>query len=105
MNDVWTFNFTSRMWTEVVIPGTKPVGRYTSASDIAPNGQFFIFGGYDYSYKNDAWKLDLGTKVWKQLISPAPFPSGREKIRGAFHTSSGYFYLFGGYNGCNSYFV
>jgi Kelch motif/Galactose oxidase, central domain len=88
LNDLWTYNTTTNLWTwvagsETVNPtghygtlGTPngalnfPGGRQASMSWLDASGNFWVFGGFDLDSTgspaalNDLWEYNVTTKVW-----------------------------------------
>jgi N-acetylneuraminic acid mutarotase len=92
LNDLWHYNTTSGEWTWVTgsdtgnqtgTYGTKgtpaanntPGGRAIGNSFVDANGDFWLFGGKNYSckgaigwvsegYRNDLWRYDISTSEW-----------------------------------------
>jgi hypothetical protein len=87
LNDLWTFNTTSKEWTwvggdnvvnQAGVYGTLgtasasnvPGGRQASVSWLDSSGNFWLFGGFDYGASgqpaalNDLWEYSAGQWTW-----------------------------------------
>eukprot|EP00944_MAST-04C_sp_MAST-4C-sp1_P000588 g588.t1 len=58
--DVWAYNLSSYVWSEVNISGPDP--RYDHSS-IVFNDKMLVFGGAGNGIKNDVWALDFKPQV------------------------------------------
>lgn len=77
--DVWTFDLTSRTWTEVVGDDQGPLGRRIPWVRKAHDGSglYMGFGNHDTDLLNDLWWLDLGTGAWtEQTLENGPTARG-----------------------------
>jgi N-acetylneuraminic acid mutarotase len=146
LNDLWHYNTTSGEWTWVKgsdtgnqtgtygIKGTPaasntPGGRALGSSWVDANGDFWLFGGKNYSckgaigwvsegYRNDLWRYDISTSEWtwmsgsdiadqagtygtKGTPAAANIPGARWESFSWVDTD-GDFWIFGGY-GFDSY--
>jgi len=57
-NDLWTFDIEKKMWLQVLVAGKIPSPRAGHAVGITPNGDMFVFGGYentDIQFLCDLW--------------------------------------------------
>jgi N-acetylneuraminic acid mutarotase len=85
LNDLWTFDMTTRQWTWVSgsdsrfgagVYGTRgtpaaanvPGARYGSVSWTDSDGNFWLFGGNGFTVGecslNDLWKFDMASRQW-----------------------------------------
>ena len=74
LDDMWSFNFTSREWKiqELSEGGLSLLGKRFGHSIAEKDGTFYIFGGYtSEGSTNDFFSLELGGKTVKKLNSTA----------------------------------
>ena len=79
LNDLWSFNATSKQWTWVsgsplinqASTTAMPGARYASVSWLDPQGNLWLFGGTGYAQStltsgelNDLWKFVPSTQQW-----------------------------------------
>jgi len=130
-NDMWKYDIASNQWAWMNgsnvssapnVYGTKGVSNpantpgarqaYCRWKDAA--GDFWLFGGTDYSYyAGDLWKFSLTTNEWAWMSGPNTssssgnagtqcvsdtlnFPGNRYENRAAWKDLNGDFYLYGG---------
>ncbi|MCX5976255.1 MAG: hypothetical protein NTV33_05375 [Coprothermobacterota bacterium] len=83
MNDLWSFDFTSKQWTAVQPSGELPGTRYgfALAWDSA-RGKLALFGGQHpeeeeekWTILNDSWSFDPAANRWEQLATVAAPPT------------------------------
>ena len=102
LNDLWklTVSNNTATWVQITSTSTLPSARYGSSVWKDSSGNYYLFGGFDGSYKQDLWKLTVSdnTATWVQITSTSTLPSGRRSSV-AWTDSSSNIYLFGGYNG------
>ena len=71
MNDLWTFNTRSMVWTEVKTTGAVPSHRSNCSLNYdARNNRVVMFGGggSNKARYNSINVLDWETKVWTEII-------------------------------------
>jgi hypothetical protein len=78
LNDTWTFNFSTKTWTNKE-PLIHPKARTNHAmSSIYGSDIVLLFGGQDYpDYYNDTWIYDFSEQSWINR-TPNPGPTGRD---------------------------
>ena len=77
LNDLWSFDLTSRTWVEVNAQGTPPAPRRGHNAIYDPVGhQMVVWAGEGSQFHNDTWTLDLTMLQWKN-VSPADSPTAR----------------------------
>jgi N-acetylneuraminic acid mutarotase len=97
LNDLHTYDPTTRTWAQLTTTGTTPTARYNMSIEVI-NGVAYLYGGYSTYYHSDLQALDLVTLAWTAvtpLVGTAP--TGRRE-----HSASvidGKMYIFGGNNG------
>ncbi len=97
LNDMYVFDFSTKIWTEIQARGTVPSVRSCPAW-AKDDTHVYIQGGYDgVERKADFFALELATYTWVQMPSLGTPPSPRY-----FHSCCLYgnkMYLYGGYSG------
>lgn len=104
LNDLWRYNIASNTWTWMggtqyrnasssygtigVASSTNwPSGRQFGNSWCDAQGNFWLFGGYEYfttSRKNETWKYDVSTNMWTWMNGGPNHPlNGNPGIQGA----------------------
>ncbi len=99
-NDLWEYDITADVWTEISIPGLKPSVRWGHQMDyISGENAIFLFGGHDADlYFNDSWKLTLDDNNWIKLDPQSDLPPVRWNHATAYDESLDKIILFGGNN-------
>jgi N-acetylneuraminic acid mutarotase len=88
-NDVWSFDFGTKAWTEIKTTGTAPSARSNSAA-VVVGGKLVVYGGnssvsgLSFTPLGDLYTLDLATSEWKKIDAP-----GAPKAR-LFHGMAGH---------------
>jgi len=100
-NDTHRLNLTTLEWSGALITtGTKPSERRDFCYCVS-DGYMYVWGGYDWSYKQDTHRLNLTTLEWSgELVTTGTKPSARNTASAV--VSDGYMYVFGGYSGSAS---
>ena len=97
LNDMYEFNFRTKVWRQVEAQGELPSVRSCPAWS-SNDSQLFIHGGYDgIDRKADFFACDLTTYTWKEMPCLGTPPSPRY-----FHSCSLYgnkMFVYGGYSG------
>ena len=75
-DDLWVFNFKTKIWSKATMYGAQPLPRFLFSSALyTPVGaslpKLYIFGGetLERCKLNDVWALDLGNLRW-DLLAP-----------------------------------
>jgi uncharacterized protein (TIGR03437 family) len=78
LNDVWSYNLRTQLWTRLNPTGVAPAPRlgHTSVFDTARN-RLVVFGGQARGFFSDVWALDLSSNTWRQLSAEGTGPSTR----------------------------
>jgi N-acetylneuraminic acid mutarotase len=97
LNDMYEFNFRTKVWRQIEAQGELPSVRSCPAWS-SDDSQLFIQGGYDgIDRKADFFACDLRTYTWKEMPCLGTPPSPRY-----FHSCSLYgnkMFVYGGYSG------
>jgi len=102
MNDTWTYDPDTNMWTEMK-PASYPQARaFHSMVYDSVNGAMLLFGGqflqywpYQLVYLGDTWTYNLSSNAWSQKTSMSA-PSVRMNHAMAYDTARGTAVLYGG---------
>jgi N-acetylneuraminic acid mutarotase len=95
LNDTWTFNSTTQIWTNVS-PANSPPARNNAAMSFDPStGLIILFGGEGTVTYNDTWAYNPTNNTWTEL-TPAISPPPRLGANLVFDPTSGQNILFGG---------
>ncbi|EFC40642.1 kelch repeat-containing protein [Naegleria gruberi] len=65
LDDLWTFDLQTKVWTNIVTKG-NPCKRCGCSAVYSSRGKFYVYGGYCGTYLNDFHELDLETREWTQ---------------------------------------
>lgn len=70
-NDVYSFNLSTRVWTNLMLSGTAPLGRIRpGAAPDATGDRILVFGGHDdgqLGETNDLWAINLAANRWDRV--------------------------------------
>lgn len=76
LDDLWVFNFATRLWSKATVYGAQPLPRFLFSSALhTPAGlsvpRLYIFGGetLERCKLNDVWSLDMENLKW-DLLAP-----------------------------------
>jgi len=100
-NDVWSFDFPTKTWTEVATTGTPPSKRSNTAAAVV-NGKLVVYGGNSstsgltFTPLADAFVLDLATNAWSKLDPAGAAPKARLFHAMAAHPSKDIVYVHSG---------
>lgn len=102
LNDLYSFNIDTEIWTQLFPTGTPPTPR-TGMTAIISSSTLIIFGGTNFSlYFNDVCKYDIITNTWEN-VSSIPNAPPKMAYRSAtfviLSSSLNSVILFGGFNG------
>ncbi|KAI0261686.1 hypothetical protein BGY98DRAFT_929417, partial [Russula aff. rugulosa BPL654] len=77
-SDTWSFDISTRKWTELQCTGSIPSPRYCHAA-VLVDDVMYVFGGYSPSegFVNDLYALQLSTQRWFQIHNMGPSPYRR----------------------------
>ncbi|KAH3763087.1 Kelch-type beta propeller [Pelomyxa schiedti] len=100
--DLWCFDFSTSVWTELHPEGDLP-GRRRTHSAVVCNDCMYVFGGFckcaDCTGSYDSLhELNLQTLVWRRLEVTGDVPSPRGRCGMAVNQRTGHLYLLGGWN-------
>ena len=97
VGDMWCFDFSTMMWREVVaLSGRAPSPRHSHSAAVVGSA-FFVFGGYDGSYKSDLHEYDFVASRWGVVPAAGRRPRARYRATLCVHKSS--LILHGGHDG------
>ncbi|KAN0120947.1 hypothetical protein V8E52_004216 [Russula decolorans] len=77
-NDTWSFDISTRKWTELQCTGSIPSPRRSHAA-ILVDDVMYVFGGFsmDEGYLDDLYALQLSTQRWFKFHNVGPSPHRR----------------------------
>lgn len=95
LNDAWTFDPGSGVWTRLRITGTAAPGRFDACGAAPGDGTVWLSHGSTIDgLLADTWRLELGTKRWTKVTTgSAP---GRRSRATCWIDAAGRFVLSGG---------
>jgi N-acetylneuraminic acid mutarotase len=103
LNDTWSYDPTSGVWTDLKPLGPLPTARMAYAMALVPgSGRLILFGGYDMDTSvrfGDTWAYDLAANTWTELHPSGTGPSARRSMRMAYDPATAKVILFGGLPG------
>jgi len=97
-NDVYKFDFATKVWSKVNAQGTIPPQR-TSHTAVVWQNKMYTFGGFSGErYLNDLFQFDLETETWTDITnqSAGERPQPRSRFCAAVHRDT--MYILGGWN-------
>ena len=104
LNDLWTYNVSTKAWSETPEHGSWPVPRYHLAADCVPTlHRMIVFGGMDGSGARlgDMWAYSVRTGDWTK-VNTTNTPPARHGHGLTMNPSTGELYLMGGLECDNS---
>ncbi|KAN0105725.1 hypothetical protein V8E52_010737 [Russula decolorans] len=76
-NDTWSFDISTRKWTELQCTGSIPSPRGSHAA-VLVDDVMYVFGGYSgESFLDDLYALQLSTQRWFKFQNAGPSPHRR----------------------------
>ncbi len=100
LNDVWSFDFSSEVWSLINPSGqAPPVRREATALYHGAQNAMIVFGGTDgNTYYNDVWALTLtpGSEAWVQVQTVGTPPSPRTSSKSVYDPINNRMIIFGG---------
>jgi N-acetylneuraminic acid mutarotase len=95
--DLWSFDFSTMMWREIVaLQGRPPSPRHSHSAVVAGHA-LYIFGGYDGSYKCDLHEFDFSLSRWHVVPAAGRRPRARYRATCVVHKQN--MIIFGGHDG------
>lgn len=100
-DDVWAFDFTKKIWSEIATTGAGPTARANAAVAVAGD-RLLVFGGstdpsgLTFAPTNDTYALDLATNAWTKLATVGTPPPARLFHSLAVDPSGAYAYVYAG---------
>jgi N-acetylneuraminic acid mutarotase len=103
LEDLWSFDFESKLWTQIEYEGNGPGPRENNGVVVMDNC-LYVFGGYNgYQWLNDLHQFDLAKRRWRLIEPRGTPPSSRfGYVSAAFHdpiSGRKELVLFAGYDG------
>ena len=99
LNDTWTFNSSSGIWTQQAPAVSPPARAMHSLVADDRNGVLVLFGGANdnsgNNFRNDTWTYNASTQTWTNM-SPPVAPSARCSFGMAYDRTNGIVVLAGG---------
>jgi hypothetical protein len=68
-NDIWSFDLSNNVWTQLFPTGTLPSVRGAHACSIVGN-HMFVFSGGEFQFDNDFWRYNINSNTWTLLNGP-----------------------------------
>ncbi|KAF4695695.1 Leucine-zipper-like transcriptional regulator 1 [Perkinsus olseni] len=98
LDDLFKFDFNTRLWSQVHTKGETPTGRENNGAVVIKNNMY-LFGGYSgYNWLNDFHCFNFDTSTWAPVeVKAGSPPSTRFGYVSSVHGSV--FFVFGGYDG------
>lgn len=94
---VFSFDFSSMAWREVVAShGHPPTARHSHSAVVHANSMY-VFAGYDGSYKNDLHEFDFTVSRWSAVAVAGRRP--RPRYRAPTVVYRNWMILYGGHDG------
>ena len=102
-SDLWEFNLSTGVWTNVSVPGLRPPPLEGATMTWDPSmGTVDMFGGC-YPCSSAVWQFDPGTLEWTELAVAGSVPAARAAASWTYDPVMGADLLFGGTNGATSF--
>jgi N-acetylneuraminic acid mutarotase len=100
LDDLWSYDAGTNMWTQLHPTGTGPQGNNSAPMVYDPGtGKVILFGGYglaDGSYPSDLWAYDPGAQSWEKVATSGAAPPGGFGQTLVYHPGSSSIVVFGG---------
>ena len=97
VNDFHEFAVAERAWSPVrALSGLPPSPRHSHAA-VVHRDSFYVFGGYDGSYRCDFHEFNFVTRAWAPITGEGRVPRARYRATCVVHDQA--MYLFGGHDG------
>lgn len=76
--EVWSFNLTTKTWTNITPSDTSPPPRFAHTAVIDPTSRkMYIWSGQGGGFFNDSWAFDLSSQRWQNVTPAGTKPSVR----------------------------
>ena len=96
VNDFHEFAVAERAWSPVrALSGLPPSPRHSHAA-VVHRDSFYVFGGYDGSYRCDFHEFNFVTRAWAPITGEGRVPRARYRATCVVHDQA--MYLFGGHD-------
>jgi hypothetical protein len=98
-NDVWSFDLTTKTWTERIPTGGPPNVRYGVGAVFDPVGRDLVtFAGFtDLGRFDDVWRFNADADTWTD-VSPATRPLKRCLLTASYDSKNHQMIMYGGQN-------
>ena len=101
VNDFHEYNFQTATWRQIPFnfrgnSESPPTPRH-SHSAVVYKDSFYVFGGYDGSYRSDFHEYNFQTQMWRSIPPRGRSPRARYRATCAVHQDT--LILFGGHDG------
>jgi hypothetical protein len=80
-NDLWSFDLSTFVWTQLSPSGTIPSTRAAHACSIVADS-LYVFSGGEFTFENDLWKYNITSNAWVLVQAPTNatnVPMGRNQ--------------------------
>lgn len=78
-SDMWAFSPQNLVWTQVIVPGPSPTGRFGHSMTLIGASKLYVFGGTTANgISTELWQFSPDSQSWRQitqLMSDAIWPS------------------------------
>lgn len=97
LNDLWSFDLETRMWTEIEAEGPSPRFGHLSVFDVKRSRMVVFSGQAGTDFFNDTWSYDPASGQWEELQPEGDLPvvryggcSGYDPENDLFYISHGF---------------
>ena len=97
LNDLWSFDLQTGMWTEIEAEGPSPRFGHLSVFDVKRSRMVVFSGQAGTDFFNDTWSYDPATAQWEELQPEGDLPvvryggcSGYDAANDLFYISHGF---------------
>ena len=101
VNDFYEYNFLTSTWRQVPFNfrgnSESPPSPRHSHSSVMHKNSFYVFGGYDGSYRCDFHEYNIQTQRWRSINPRGRSPRARYRATCCIHENT--MILFGGHDG------
>ena len=98
LGDTWTYNSTTKEWTNVTTSYGPPARSFHSMVYDRDHGEMIMFGGWSGTgFLNDTWTYNVTWNDWTRMVQPTP-PPVRQQHTMSYDSGHDEVVLFGGKN-------
>ena len=97
INDLWSFDLETRMWTEMEAAGPSPRFGHLAVFDVKRSRMVVFSGQAGTTFFNDTWAYDPATGQWEELEPEGDLPVTRYGSCSGYDADNDVFYISHGF--------